>query len=171
MQAPGLVLALCALALAGCAGGSGLSTASILGTDDTAKTSAKVVDPSERAFQVGTVSARAVKCGFNFDPAKLKASYLMYESKQPSGTESLTKIEKIYDVSYSGVAKAVAGQADYCTDAKTMVVKADLNRHLKGDYRPRPQSKPAEEGLLSGWGDAGESKTMKSPTISTANEY
>ena len=32
-------------------------------------------DPTSRAFQVGSTSARAVKCGYNFDPNKLRAIY------------------------------------------------------------------------------------------------
>ena len=57
------------LALAGCSGGtSGLMTGSLLPT--AAKPAA---DPTiERAIQVGTTSARASKCGYNFDPQKLK---------------------------------------------------------------------------------------------------
>ncbi len=153
MKAASLVLALGAVTLAGCSGASGLSTASLFGTGEKPEAAGPVNDPTARAFQVGTVSARGVKCGFNFDPAKLKASYLMYESKQPGGAENLAKIEKIYDVSFNGVAKAVAEQSDYCTSAKTTIVKADLNRHLQGDYTPRPRPKPVEEGLFSGWGD------------------
>ena len=163
MKAAALVLALGAVALAGCSGASGLSTASLFGTDEKPKATGPVNDPTTRAFQVGTVSARGVKCGFNFDPAKLKATYLMYESKQPGGTENLAKVEKIYDVSFNGVAKAVAEQADYCTDAKTTIVKADLNRHLKGDYTPHSRPKPVEEGLFSGWGDGGKSKYSDRP--------
>ena len=171
MKAAGLVLALGAAAVAGCSGASGLSTASLFGTDEKPEAAVPVSDPTSRAFQVGTVSARAVKCGFNFDPAKLKATYLTYESKQPGGAENLAKIEKIYDVSFNGVAKAVAEQADYCTDAKTTIVKADLNRHLRGDYTPRPQEKPVEEGLFSGWGDGGDGTTMKTLKPPTANDY
>ena len=161
MKAASLVLALGAVALAGCSGASGLSTASLFGAGEKPKAEGPVNDPTARAFQVGTVSARGVKCGFNFDPAKLKASYLMYESKQPGGAENLAKIEKIYDVSFNGVAKAVAEQADYCTDAKTTIVKADLNRHLQGDYTPSTRPKPVEEEGLFSWGDAGSSKEMK----------
>ena len=67
-----------------------------------------------RAFQVGTVSARAVKCGFNFDPAKLKTTYLAYERQQP-GAQTSPRSRRIYDVSFNGVAKAVAAETDYCT--------------------------------------------------------
>jgi len=174
MKAAGFMLALGAAALASCSGASGLSTASLFGTDEKPKATGPVNDPTARAFQVGTASARAVKCGFNFDPAKLKATYLMYESKQPGGTVNLAKVEKIYDVSYNGVAKAVAEQADYCSDAKTTVVKADLNRHLKGDYTPRPRQKVVEEGLFSGWGDTDSSNYDDKPmqrTLPTTNEY
>ncbi len=69
-----------------------------------------------RAFQVGTVSARAIKCGFNFDPAKLKTNYLAYE-RQTAGVD-MAKIERVYDVSFN-VAKAVATEADYCSQEKT----------------------------------------------------
>lgn len=153
MKAARLMLALvAAAALAGCGASSGLTTGSLLGEE---KPAAPVNDPPMRAFQVGTVSARAVKCGFNFDPAKLKASYLAYESQQP-GAADRAKIERIYDVSFNGVAKAVVGENEYCSDQKTKVIKADLTRHLAGDYTPSPPPKVAqEEGLLSGWGSGG----------------
>lgn len=147
-----LMLGVIAASLAGCGGAPSLSTGSLFGSSEEAKPAAPVNDPSVRAFQVGTVSARAIKCGFNFDPAKLKASYLMYESKQPGGGD-LAKIERIYDVSFNGVAKAVAGEANYCTTLKTKQIKADLNRHLVGDYTPTPKrDEPQEEGIFSGWG-------------------
>lgn len=153
MKAARLMLALvAAAALAGCGASSGLTTGSLLGEE---KPAAPVNDPPMRAFQVGTVSARAVKCGFNFDPAKLKASYLAYESQQP-GAADRAKIERIYDVSFNGVAKAVVGETEYCSDQKTKVIKADLTRHLAGDYTPSPPPKVAqEEGLFSGWGSGG----------------
>ncbi len=165
MKAARLMLALvAAAALAGCGASSGLTTGSLLGEQKPAAPAAPVNDPSMRAFQVGTVSARAVKCGFNFDPAKLKASYLAYESQQPGATDR-AKIEKIYDVSFNGVAKAVVGETDYCTDAKTKVIKADLTRHLAGDYTPssHPKAEPEEGGLFS-WGSASsDDKRMPTP--------
>jgi hypothetical protein len=122
-----------------------------------------------RAFQVGTVSARAIKCGFNFDPAKLKTNYLAYE-RTLSATADLAKIEKIYDVSFNGVAKAVAGESDYCSNEKTKTIKADLARHLAGDYTPSPPPKQQEEeGLFSGWGSGGSDDKGFSPTLPTDN--
>jgi hypothetical protein len=159
MKAAGLMLALVAAGLCGCSGSSGLTTASLIG--DEQKPAGPVNDPPMRAFQVGTVSARAVKCGFNFDPGKLKANYLAYEAKQP-GASDPAKIERIYDVSFNGVAKAVAGEGEYCSDAKTKTIKADLTRHLAGDYSPSEQPKVAQEEGLFSWGsDGSEGKTMK----------
>ncbi len=108
-----------------------------------------------RAFQVGTASARAVKCGFNFDPAKLKTNYIAYEKQQPGGQDT-SKVERIYDVSFNGVAKAVAAEGDYCSPGKTTQIKSDLTRHLAGDYTPNPPKVEEEEGLLSGWGSGSE---------------
>jgi hypothetical protein len=151
------MLVLGATALAGCSGASSLTTGSLVGGEQ--KPAAPVDDPPMRAFQVGTVSARAIKCGFHFDPAKLKASYLAYESARAGGAGDMAKIEKIFDVSFNGVAKAVAAEADYCTEAKTKVIKADLTRHLAGDYTPSPPPKVVEEeGLFSGWGSADEDR-------------
>jgi hypothetical protein len=143
-------LALLALLLAGCSAGSGLTTGALLGDD---KPAAPVNDAPARAFQVGTASARAVKCGFNFDPAKLKTNYIAYEKQQPGGQDT-AKIERIYDVSFNGVAKAVAAEGEYCSEAKTKTIKADLGRHLAGDYTPRVEEKKEEEGLFSGMGSS-----------------
>ena len=153
-------LALLALLLAGCSAGSGLTTGALLGED---KPVAPVNDAPARAFQVGTASARAVKCGFNFDPAKLKTNYLAYEKQQPGGQDT-AKIERIYDVSFNGVAKAVAAEGEYCSETKTKTIKADLGRHLAGDYTPRVVPKEQEEGLFSGMGSSdGPGMKLKHP--------
>lgn len=162
-----------AMALAGCSGASGITTGSLFGSDDKPAPSAAaapVNDPPMRAFQVATVSARAIKCGYNFDPAKLKTNYLGYE-RALSATADVAGIEKAYDVSFNAVAKAVAGRSDYCSAEKTKTIKTDLARHLAGDYTPSPPpKKEEEEGLFSGWGSGGseDSKGVRS-TISTDN--
>ncbi len=158
MKAAGLMLAIGAAALAGCSGGgSGLTTGALLGES---KPAAPVNDGPARAFQVGTASARAVKCGFNFDPAKLKTNYLAYEKQQPGGQDT-SKVERIYDVSFNGVAKAVAAEGDYCSPGKTTLIKGDLTRHLAGDYTPNRPKVEEEEGLFSGWGSGGSGPGMK----------
>ena len=149
MKAAGILLALVAAALTGCSAASSLTTGSILGAKPTAADRGSINDPTNRAFQVGTVSAKAIKCGFNFDPAKLKNNYLTYERTLTPGAD-LSKVERIYDVSFNGVTKAVAGEADYCSDEKTKAIKADLTRHLAGDYTPaaRPKEAANDDGIF-----------------------
>jgi hypothetical protein len=170
MKAATSMVVLVAVTLAGCSGATGITTGSLFGSEDKpAAPAAPVNDPPMRAFQVGTVSARAIKCGFNFDPAKLKTNYLAYE-RTLSATADITKVERIYDVSFNGVAKAVAGETDYCSAEKTKTIKADLARHLAGDYTPSVKPKePEEEGLFSGWGSGGSDSEGFSPTLPTDN--
>ena len=175
MKAAGILLALVAAALTGCSGASSLpslpslTTGSILGgpAKPTAADPGSINDPTNRAFQVGTVSAKAIKCGFNFDPGKLKNNYLTYERTLTPGGD-LSKVERIYDVSFNGVTKAVAGEADYCSDEKTKGIKADLTRHLAGDYTPAIKPKVAEQdgvfGSIFGGDSDGKEFKVKLPT-------
>ena len=163
MKMHGLALALGSFVLAGCSAGSGLSTGSIFGggtpAAKTAEVSPPVSDPTSRAFQVGTVSARAKKCGYNFDPQKLRAAFLASEIGAGASSTDVPRIEQIYDVSYNGVLKATAEDPKYCNEERTRDIKVDLNRHLAGDYTPTPPKKVVADtsGLFSGWGDTSSS--------------
>ncbi len=161
MKAAGIGLALVAAALTGCSGAS-LSTGSILGgPEKPAAPAGPANDPTSRAFQVGSTSAKAIKCGFNFDPAKLKNNYLTYERTLAPGAD-MAKVEKLYDVSFNGVGKAVAGESEYCSDDKTKAIKADLGRHLAGDYTPAVRPKEvADDGSLFGSIFSGDSDTKE----------
>lgn len=100
-------------------------------------------DPMARPVAVAWTSARAKRCAFYFDPAKLKINYLAYERTQGSDGERLAKIEKSYDTSYRVTSDRISGDADYCTDRKGLEIKADLQRHLAGDFAPNlPAPKP-----------------------------
>ena len=173
MHCRALAVLLIAGPLAGCSsGGGGVSTASVLGNAPTppaagappvtgaepAAAPAAVVPtstPTDRAFQVGAVSARAMKCGYNFDPAKLKASYIAHEIGLGASNDQVAQIEKIYGVSYNGVHKASADDANFCTPRKTQEIKTDLNRLLAGDFEPPRKAvaaqKKNEGGGLFDW--------------------
>ena len=100
-------------------------------------------DPMARPVAVAWTSARAKRCGFYFDPAKLKINYLSYERGQGTSGEQLSKIEKTYDTTYRTISDKIAGDADYCSDRKGQDIKADLQRHLAGDYSanlPKPKA-------------------------------
>ncbi len=130
--------------LCGCSGASGLTTASVSGSGATATApAAPAHDVTSRALQVGTTAARATKCGYNFDPAKLKANFLAAEAK--INPADVPKAEQVYTVANNGIVRAVATKADYCTPSKTAEIKEDLTRHLAGDYSPRPPKVEQEE--------------------------
>jgi hypothetical protein len=122
----------CALLLAstglhaGCGNSSaGLMTGSTGLLPADAPTAVKNEDPMARPVGVAWTSARAKRCGFYFDPAKLKTNYLTYESRQGAAGEQISL------------------DADYCSDRKGLEIKADLERHLAGDYTPNlPKPKP-----------------------------
>src|SRR5262245_39148282 len=94
--ASGLMLAAGGL-VAGCSGGaSGLLGGSASAAPDGAGASLNNDDPAARPVAVAWTAARAQRCGFFFDPTKLKSSYLRYEARQ-SNPEQLAKAEKSYD--------------------------------------------------------------------------
>jgi hypothetical protein len=92
--------------------------------------------PQARPVSVAWTAARAQRCGFFFDAAKLRNGYLTYEGRQGAAGEELGKIERAYDLTYKVMYDKVASDPDYCTDKRGLEIKADLNRHLGGDYSP-----------------------------------
>ncbi len=157
------VMIVATAALAGCSS-NGVSTASILGTAPTppetaapaapgqpgapvvaAVPPAPMSTPTDRAFQVGTVSARAVKCGYNFDAVKVKTAFLASETQRGTPPDQLANVEKIYAVAYNGVTKAAATDDNYCSERKTETIKADLGRLLAGDFEPPKKAVVAQK--------------------------
>jgi hypothetical protein len=138
-------LMLVATGLAGCGGsGSGLLTGATAASSD-APGALKNDDPKARPIAVAWTSARAHRCGFYFDPAKLRAAYLAYESAQ-SPPDQLAKAEKTYDAIYKAIRERVAADPNYCSDRKSTEIKKDLTRHLAGDFKPNfPESKQKED--------------------------
>lgn len=182
-------LLLTIIAMAGCSNAPlpSLTTGSLFGSkpDATAvattptPAAAPVIrnDPTSRALYVSRVAAKAQRCGFNFDADKLKSRFLAAEGAVPGAdVAGLAKLDKVYNVSLSGTTKAVRADEAYCTDARTAHMKADLARHLAGDYSPGEPLKVVDEddgGLFSGSGGLfdpnSSSSTYKSPTLPTDN--
>lgn len=144
-QAGACALLLAGTALhAGCGNSSaGLTTGSTGLLPADSPTAMTNEDPMARPIGVAWTSARAKRCGFYFDPAKLKTNYLAYESKQGLAGEQFAKIEKAYDTSYRVTSEKISTDTDYCSERKGLEIKADLERHLAGDYTPNlPKAKP-----------------------------
>lgn len=142
-------------ALSGCGASlPGLSTSALTKTPQDYNT------PTNRALQVAGTSARAQKCGYNFDPVKLRTQFLAAESA--TDPANVDQLGRIYDTAYSGVTKAIAGQGEnYCSQDKVASIKGALTRHLAGDYTPPPPA-PEDEGLFGALGNnSGDSEYAK----------
>ncbi len=100
------------------------------------------------------MSARAVKCGYNFDAPRLKSTYLAHEASLGASGDQIGQVEKIYNVAYNGVMKAAVEDPNYCSDRKTQTIKTDLGRLLAGDFEPPPKKVVAKEGMFDGWFDS-----------------
>ena len=69
-------------------------------------------------MEVGATSARAIKCGYNFDPAKLKNQFLTAETA--ANPADAAKLLRSTILTFNGISKALAAKgADYCSKAKT----------------------------------------------------
>ena len=132
----GAVLLACTALHTGCGNSTaGLTTSSTSVLPPDAPAAVSNDDPMARPVAVAWTSARAKRCGFYFDPAKLRTSYLAYEARQASG-EQYAKIEKTYDTTYKTTSEKVSQDVDYCSDRKALEIKTDLERHLAADYSP-----------------------------------
>lgn len=159
------------IGLGGCSEGSSLSTSSIFGGGSAtpAAPAGPVSTPTTRALQVGATAARATKCGYNFDAGKLRSNFLAAEATQAPGADQ-ANVQKTYDTAYAGVSKAASTKSDYCSTSKTREIKADLTRHLAGDYSPSPpEPVEQEEGLFSGWSGGSSSASEYKQTLPTDN--
>jgi hypothetical protein len=152
--------ALATVSLGGCGASlPNVTTGALFGGGAAAKPAIQN-DPTSRAMEVGSTSARAIKCGYNFDPAKLKNQFLTTEAA--ANPADSAKLAQVYDLTFNGISKALAAKGiEYCSKAKTDRIKEALNRHLAGDYTPSPPE-PVEqdEGLF---GSAPSSSSSDTP--------
>jgi hypothetical protein len=134
------------LVLTGCGNGSGVTTGSLFGSSQPKP----VTDErTERALEVAATSARASRCGYNFDPARLRQAYIAYETAQGGTPEQVAKAEKVFDYTRTSLVAKIAKQEDFCSDEKTKDIKASLTKNLAGDFSATPRKVLAE--VPSGW--------------------
>lgn len=177
----GAVLIALTLSLAACANNPlpSLSTGSLFGSKPDAQAAAAKPeiknDPTTRTLQVSRLAARAKRCGYNFDAQKLKANFMTSEGAQPGAdVAELGKLDNVYNSAFAGALKAVTKDEDYCSDARNAHIKAELARHLAGDFTPgQPFKDPNAgdeggifDGLLSGNGGNAD---YHGPTLPTDN--
>lgn len=138
-----------ACGLSACSGDSGVSTGSLLGIS---KAPPPVDEPTERALHSAAISARAAKCGYNFDPNRLRDAYLASEASAGASPEQMTKLGQSYDFTRATVSKQISNAEEYCTDDRTNGVSAALSKQLAGDFRA-PKKPPLPKSV--GWWDSG----------------
>lgn len=143
--------ALCLL-LTACSGGgssgAGISTASVLGEAPAAVSADNPGitkdDPMARPVQVAWTAARAERCGFNFDAARLKSNFLAAEQRQGLQAAQIASYDRAYDMTVARVKANIRSPQEYCTERQAAAIKTDLTRHLAGDYAP---NFPADRAL------------------------
>jgi len=147
-----LSAALLASTLAACSGGGGVTTASLLGTP---AAKPQLDEPTERALHSAAISARASKCGYNFNPSKLRESFLASEAASGATPEQMTKLSQSYDFTQATVSKQISNPQEYCSEQKTREVSAQLTKQLAGDFRA-PHKPPLPKS--AGWWDTASSQ-------------
>ena len=102
-----------------------------------------------RPTNVAWTSARAVKCGFYFDPAKLRQSFLAAQAAEGIKAEQLSAVQRTYDASFTRVTNALAGRNGYCDQQQIADIKANITRNLAGDFSTlKPTKVAAKEGMF-----------------------
>jgi len=135
--------ALLAVALSACSGGSGLTTASLLGTP----AKPQVDEPTERALNSAAVSARATKCGYNFNPGRLREAFLASEAASGATPDQMTRLGQSYDFTHATVSKQISNPEEYCSPERTREVRSALTKLLAGDFRaPKKPALPQSAG-------------------------
>ena len=159
-SAPTLMpVALATALLAGCAESAlpNLTTGSLFGATQSQPVAPKKPelrnDPLARTLQVSRVAARAQRCGYNFDPARLKNSFMASEGAQGgSDAAALAKLDQNYTVTYNATLKVISAEEGYCSDARNAHIKSDLTRHLAGDFAPSPAFAQVENDSIFSFG-------------------
>ena len=117
--------------VAGCSQTAGSTTASVA-----AAPAAVVNTPASRLEHLAWNSAWAKSCGFYFDNAKLKSSYLAYETAAGTPAEQVAKLGNSFDRLQGSIGSIAASQADQCTDRRLEHIRAEIARYLGGDFTP-----------------------------------
>ncbi len=153
MSAQRLLICLVMLALVGCSSTSDVTTGSVAGGNQQSASPVVRDDPLTRALHVGANSARAVKCGYNFNSTALKSRFMSAQAAAITDPQKMEQVNKAYDTGFNGVSKAITNPKTYCTPAKTKAIKVALQKNLAGDYTPPAKRRVAQSGAGGFFGD------------------
>lgn len=133
-------LVLTAIELAACSG----SSSSIITSGNPPPSGSEAV--GDRASRVAFISACASAYGYANDAAKLRASYIAYESRQGAAGAQLAAIERDYDSTYQDIQSLGNRKPSHCSAKDGTQVKAELLRYQSGyfEYKAAPAEDPNE---------------------------
>ncbi len=135
VQHGGIGLLMLALTLAGCSQSAGLATGSL--TPAAAPTPTELPNtPDNRIKNLAWNSAWAQTCGFYYDNAKLKSSYLAYESQAGTPPETVAKLAAAFDKAQMSFRVLGTAHQDSCTDARLDRIRSSVARYLASDFTP-----------------------------------
>lgn len=140
-------LTLAALSVTGCGAGSLLKTGSVSAQPVAA--APKPATSIDRALHVAATSARAQKCGFYFDAATLRTSFLAAETARGTTGDVITKAGQSYDYTALKVASTIKQTETYCTKARTASIKTSLQGALAGNFEPPVKKVVAQSSGLA----------------------
>lgn len=144
LRTPQLIAIVGALALCGCGKtATNLLNTGSLTSQPKAQAAPAAATPADRAMHVAATSARAQKCGYYFDPAKLRADYLAFESSNGLPAEQLPGVTKLYDFTNAKISTTIAKNDAYCDEVQTGKIKTRLAKYLAGDYSAPPRKRKA----------------------------
>ncbi len=143
---------LCGLMLSGCSS-MGMSTASITGSEEKKAPALPqgpvvVTDPMRRAVKIGELSAKAEKCGYNFDVTRLRTSFLANEVQQGLDAAATTKLTNTYDLARQVTLREIGEGEGYCTAARTEAIKPALRQVLAGNFVVSEIPKKQSSGIF-----------------------
>jgi hypothetical protein len=154
-----LTVSIVALTLAACGSSSlpalpslsNLTTGSLGAQPEPTIAAPKPITAQDRAVHVSVTAARAQKCGYNFDAARLRETFLAAETQRGTAAEDLGKAQQTYDFTYTKILGAIGGLDNYCTDKVTESTKRDLTAALAGSFDPPRSAVKDPDAVLAGY--------------------
>lgn len=138
-----LLSILLALGLAACSSTGGSQTGFLSGggdADATATTQQTVSnDPDTRVMQLAWNTARADKCGFQFNAPRMRASYLAWEGELGAAPEEIARYASGYDQSGALFRARIKAEpiAEYCSGKVVSDIRSAMTQYIAGDFSAR----------------------------------
>jgi len=137
-----------ALLAAGCSGGS-TSGGGLFGVSQPTETAPPPPDPMAKPIQVGWTLARAERCGFLFDKARVTNAYLAHEASVGATPERLQQAQTAMEYSRASTLTKIQSNQGYCSEDVLKALREDMPMVVAGNFNlPDRTPKAQPEGSL-----------------------